>query len=111
MILTPGLSRNLQVRAVLKSYPRSGIRSGSSSSQELLVAPISSYEPILTERPIVDNPARARQTFVFTEATIETGMYLEVEGIDYPIKGVAPYPNLAGTGATFYQLIIEDILK
>jgi len=38
-------------------------------------------------------------------------MYLEVDGVEYSIKGVAPYPNLAGTGATFYQLILEDIMK
>jgi hypothetical protein len=64
-------------------------------------------DPFLLERFQLESPLHYRQTYAYTPEVIETGMFLRSNDSEYPIKGVAPYPD--DDGNTFYFLVLENL--
>lgn len=108
-MLTPGLLRNINIDATLKSHPRTGNRGGPTTTVALKVSPVSNVDPLLAQRAQLDTPVHARQVFTVTDIVIIAGMYLESVGKEYAIKGVAPWPMR--DGSTLYQLILEEFIS
>jgi hypothetical protein len=110
-MLTPGLLRSLRINASIKAHPATtmqGVRSEPVHQFNLKVAPIDSLDPNLAERFRIEAPLHSKQTYAYTSQVIKTGMYLSVAGKDYPIRGLATYPD--DDGNIFYQMVLEEIV-
>jgi len=110
-MLTPALLRSIRLTAEMRSQPvtAGGVRTAPVHLFDLLVAPIDAVTPEVLIGFALQTPFQAKQTFAYTKDAIQVGMHLFFNDTQYPVKGVAAYPE--DDGYTLYHLILENIVQ
>ncbi len=73
---------------------------------EVKIMPLMPVSSEIVQRFSLDTPTKLLTTYCEGSYEAQEGDVLKVAGVEYPIKGCAPWP---GFGGTTYELILENI--
>lgn len=110
-MITPGLRLSMTISVYIKKNPVTDAE-GRRGEPEIYIttncSPLDAVDSELVERLRLESPLLTKQAFVYVPKIqeIRTGMYLTYEGKDYPIRGLAAYPD---GDFVLYQLVVEYI--
>jgi len=110
-MLTPALRRGIRHSASISAQTTTagGVRTTPEHLFDLLISPIDAVDPDVLIRFALLTPFQAKQAFAYRQEEIKPGMYLVMGTKQYPIKGVASYPD--DDGYTLYHMILEDVIS
>lgn len=111
MALTPGLRRGIRHDAAIYTQVTTsgGVRGSPEHSFDLKISPIDAVDPDVLIRFALQMPFQAKQAYAYVQEEIKPGMFLQFSGQQYPIKGVASYPD--DDGFSLHHMILEDIVS